>query len=328
MKKLIPAILVMLCIFAAAVPVGAADYTVTSYADQIVLDGSITTQEWGDPISTYTPQQCLDNRAIGWGYRNYSSIPANQKVNIYITNDGDSVYIGCQLVGADKDMTNDHIDRISSHPHFAFTIGAYYEDTMVQRTIFQSQEYERYTAYGIGFVNGEAALVAKAQGITTTNHLPVEYAAAYDAAARTYTYEVRVPLFNTNIDVNKNPVVVMSFDVGDAGAGSTAGNRYLIARAADKALDNSMGPYIFAHGKTHPPTFELHNTAALSGWDFTPDDKAQEVNNLAIYELVDTGVRTQSRVWTPASIACAAAAGAAVILAGIIVGINRRQRVG
>lgn len=337
MKKIVTLILCAVLLLALAVPTFAVEeefegimevLPINTFADKIVIDGKMEDGEWGDPVYTTTPQDVLKNENYGWAYWSFNEIPTSQRVEIYVTNDGDSIYVACKLIGAAYDAGADDPAKTYDHAHFGFTAAPYTEGTVVPRILFKEQTYEHYTHYVFATVDGQKWSDCGSQGMKTIKLEKENYEISYDRATRTYTYEVRVPFSYTNVDMGKSGNVVMSFNVGDA-HGEKGANRYMISMAAEQAW-NSMGAGNFTHGKTNPLLVQLRSTKEMIKTEFEPTDEEKQSaetmtqSGIISYDAVaDTD--TSAGMLMTAAIIVAAIAGAVLIFT-LIVLIAKKKR--
>ncbi len=106
--------------------------------------------------------------------------------------------------------------------HFGFDIAKYDSATTVPRIEFEGNQYEQYTGFWLGFVNGQPTATVRTQGIDAWE-LPAEnFAIQYDEAAETITYEVKLPVSKTNIDLDETRDVALSVSA----AGPFSSNLY------------------------------------------------------------------------------------------------------
>lgn len=306
MKKLIAVALLIVLSVGLAVGVQAGDkkykgvagvYTTNATADNIVLDGVIHDGEWGKPILTVTPQSVNANYNIGWEYvSNTEELPTDQKVEIYVINEGNTLYVGCKLIGVDYDDTSaDTLNNMHKYPHFGFSMATYVEKTVITRTNHKGNIFEKFGHFMVGFVEGQKATKTKTQGMDPVNLKPDDYEIQYDRATRTYMFEVRVADGYTPVDLTGNGVFVMSFDVGGPNNG-TANNRYLISRASERAWGGT-GAYFFPHGKTNPVLIQVRPTSELASHEFvSTSTDAQTQSGTFSYDDV---VRTQEQRGMP-----------------------------
>lgn len=340
MKKAMIFLLSITLLFSLALPISAKEgYTKVmdvldvnfNKASTITIDGKMEDGEWGEPVYTVTPLEVMKNQNFGWEYRNPNGMPDGQRVEIYVTNSTDYVFIGCKLIGANYDAGSDSNKRtdVEAHAHFGFTLSYYTPNTVVHQGTYQGEKYEHYTHYVFATVEGKKWSGSNSQGYTIVPMEEKNYDLSYDRATRTYTYEIRVPLTIVELDFSKTYDAVMSFDIGDAN-GENGANRYLISRAAEKAWA-TMGPYTFAHGKTYPLVVTLLQAKDIEGVsEFVATDKdlawvgAMNQSGVIHYEDV---ARAQDGLSSLRAIDIIAMAVALVVLAvGIALWIIRKKR--
>ena len=305
MKRTVTFVLVVLSLLAVlTVGVSAGEYpgvshviTLNANADNIVIDGKINSGEWGKPILTVTPQSVDAKYNMGWEYvSNTSELPTDQRAEIYVINEGNTVYVACKLIGVDYDDTSaDTVNNMHKYPHFGFSMATYVEKTVITRTNHKGNIFEKFGHFMVGFVEGQKATKTKTQGMDAVNLNPDDYEIQYDRATRTYMFEVRVADGYTPVDLTGNGVFAMSFDVGGPNNG-TANNRYLISRASERAW-GGMGAYFFPHGKTNPVLIQVRPTSELASHEFvSTSTDAQTQSGTFSYDDV---VRTQEQRGMP-----------------------------
>lgn len=261
-----------LCFILPASALSLPEYEVTASADNIVIDGRVDDGEWGDPVFTVTPQECVDKIPDGWNYWRFIPMPENQHFELYVTNDGDNVYVAGKLVGAQEDMTCVDSGNLWEHPHFTFTFAPYDKDYVCPVTKYEGQYYEVYACYSIGFVNGEPVSKCTTQGMDATALDEDMYGASYDAATQTYHYECKFPYRYSNLELANTNVAVMGLDITDAALEGTSGNRYLVSAAGERAMA-WMGPGVFSHNRTNPLKIILHDAESMRTEHFEPLDE-------------------------------------------------------
>ena len=299
-------------------------------ARNIKIDGIMESGEWGKPVYTTTPRQVIKNRNYNWDYYQYNGIPDNQRVEIYVTNDGNYIYIACKLIGADADKGSETAARtdVQKHAHFGFTIGYYVDDTVVPIKPYQNKDYEHYTHYVISTVEGKKWCASYSLGMTVVKLTDDEYNFTYNSATRTYTYEVKVPIKNTELNLNDRTDAVMSFDVGDAMQGETSGNRYMISKGAEMAWRN-LGAYNFPHAKSWPLLIKLLDRNEIDRIDFVPTAEEEAIASNTQQGFIDYDEVTRAEEQTPLLSAVeiiAMAVAAAVVIGTVIFLIVRKKR--
>lgn len=336
MKKIITLLLCLVLLPVLAVPAAAAEefegimevLPINTFADQIVIDGKMEDGEWGDPVYVTSPKEVLKNQNNGWDYWSFNDMPANQRVELYVTNDGDSIYVACKLIGAAYDAGADEAAMAYDHAHFGFTIAPYTEGTVVPQILFNDEMYEHYAHYVFATVNGQKWSDCGSQGQKTITLEKENYEISYDSATRTYLYEVRVPFSYTNVDLGKSGNVVMSFNVGDA-HGEKGANRYMLSIAAEQAWA-SMGAGNFAHGKSNPLMVQLHSTEEMTKVEFEPTDEEKSAaetmtqSGIISYDAVADTDTSSDMLMTAAIIVAAIAL--AVLLFTVIVLATKKNR--
>jgi hypothetical protein len=136
MKKIVTLLLCLMLEPALAVPAAAEEefegimevLPVNTFADKIEIDGKMEQGEWGDPVYTTTPEQVLKHENYGWAYREFNKMPVNQRVEFYVTNDSESIYVACKLIGAAYDagaiITGGHTIR-GAEPIYGLAVSGF-----------------------------------------------------------------------------------------------------------------------------------------------------------------------------------------------------------
>lgn len=341
MKKTVTLILCLLLLLSLALPVAAEEKEYKGVMEVlqvnqkstkgIVIDGVMQDGEWGKPVYTTTPREVIKNRNYNWDYYEYSKIPDNQRVEIYVTNDGNYIYVACKLIGADYDAGGDSKARtdVQKHAHFGFTIAYYVDDTVIPIKPYQNKDYEHYTHYVMSTVEGEKWSASYSLGMTVVKLEDDQYNFTYNHATRTYTYEVKVPVANTELNWDTRTDAVMSFDVGDAMQGETSGNRYIISKGAEIAWRN-LGAYNFPHAKSWPLLIQLLGTNEMDRFDFIPTEEEESIiasNDQLGFIDYDAVTRTEEEAPLFSLVEIIAMAVALVVLiATVIFFILRKKR--
>ena len=286
MKRAVTFMLVALTLLAVlTVGVSAGEYkgvshviTLNANADNIVIDGKINNGEWGKPILSVTPQSVDAKYNIGWEYvSNTTELPTDQRVEIYVINEGNTVYVACKMIGVDYDDAAKTVKELTDHPHFGFTIATYDKNTVVPWARHAGKVYEKYGHFMVGLADGYKVADSKTSGMDIVLLKKDDYEVSYDKATRTYMYEVRVADGATPVDLAGSGVCLMSFDIGGPSDGKKA-NRYLLSRAAERAWAG-MGPFYFAHAKTNPILIKVSSTADMVTNEFVPTSTDNELQS-------------------------------------------------
>ncbi len=237
MKKTMAILLALVMVFALSSTVFAAETakigtTASAFSGEIEADGIVTEEEWGEPVIVTGVDDTWAHANAGdkWDFWQFNSANFDQTVNIYVTNDNDNVYLAMTMDNAvDNNAACPDAGSLWGYAHFAFNIAQYTEGTVSPQIDFESQKHDAFTGFFFGMVNG-----AKSQAVTTHGMGAVDLAAEnyeikYDAEAKTWTYEVILPLSMTNINLEASQDIAVSFDVCD-GKDASGANRYLITK--------------------------------------------------------------------------------------------------
>ena len=214
--------------------------TAPAISQAVTIDGRITDAEWGGgPVVSTTPGHCQATWGNFWQF-DPSSVNPEQNVRLYVTNDAKYLYIGATIDECDLDETCTNVSDLYKSAHFIFSVSGYDKDHTVKIIPFEGQDYEQYTGFMMGLVNGEKASYTFTQGHAAWELPAEDYAIVYDPEARTYTYEVRIPFVKTNIT---SSTIALSASVGAPYTGGDAANRYNITTGAATC----GGPANWAH---------------------------------------------------------------------------------
>ncbi len=204
------------------------------------LDGVINENEWGNPVIVSNPTHASETWDGGFWSFDPSSVDVNQNAKVYITSDKDYLYVGATLDKCMLDETCTNVSELYKSAHFNFTVSNWNNDTTVERIPFEGDDYEQYTGFMFGLVNGKKASYTFTQGLAAWE-LPAEYyEIKYDEATRTYTYEAKIPFDKTNIVSDK---IAFSASIGAPYTGGDAANRYNFTTGASTC----GGAYNWAH---------------------------------------------------------------------------------
>ncbi len=248
MKKIRFMIAFTLMLALVSVSVGAASYSVVQ-PRRVAIDGVISVQEWGDPIYnhvTLAQADAVDSilTAKWWD----STQDAEAAFDLYVTHDEENVFIGCVVYGVDREIS---LAEPEMGLHFAFTLSEYQENTGVRHAMYRGEEYEAYTGYRLyQTADGQAQAQTISQAVKMRDlREGKDFAAVYDDASRTMTYEAAVALKDTNLSIGKHPNMAFSAVIGlehynNRVSGQTDGsNRFLVGTGAAEC----GGPKNWAH---------------------------------------------------------------------------------
>lgn len=339
MKKITAVLLILLMsLLALTMSVSAAQYNgisqvihVNATAHNIVIDGKIDGDEWGKPILSVTPETIREKYNMSWNYTGDKEANANQRVDIYVTNDGGVLYVACKVTNTDFDDSAPDTGKLrTKYPHFGFTMATYNENSVVPTKIYQEKNFEVYGHFGIGMVDGQKTCVTRSQGYNAKKLYPEDYQIGYDAATRTYVYEVRVAEDLTTVDIISDSAVVMSFDVGCIDDGKYAG--YMFSDAAAKVWNGQGGAEKFVHRKTFPLIVIMNTTADLvkpefvpttneAGLDHAPQDGFSDILEADVLQEQTTSLSTATIV----TISLAAVAVLLIVTTAIVMLVGRRR---
>ena len=180
-----------------------------------VLDGSVSTAEWGEPTMVVSADYATSTWAdsnLFFGQK--AALDPDKRARVWMTNDTNYIYIAGTL---DHEQLAPDVAG-AWYPQFMFMVGAQGATTDLNQFEYPSGSgtwYERFTKFTINFDKaGTTATTSQSQayGVATPPTLQAdEFEAKYDAATQTFTYEVRIPFSYTNIDPFANPNIRVSF---------------------------------------------------------------------------------------------------------------------
>lgn len=213
--------------------------TVSEKQGDIVIDANVTTGEWGEPIIVTGP----DFAKGYWspdGYWSKEPVDPSQLAKVYMTNDTDYLYIATTLDHAEF-CVNENASN-ESLPQITVTLSRYNPYTTVTRV----NGKEQFSSYRIGWnTGGEIKATVSANQLGSFTLSDSDWAVRYDAVAKTYTYELRVPLSTTNINIYETSQIAASIQIGDSSYGADGNNCYNIggAGAANRHQADTAGNY-------------------------------------------------------------------------------------
>lgn len=175
--------------------------SVSPSAEAIRIDGTVNSGEWGDAVIVTNPIDA-QMRWNGWIAHDPSYVDYNQTVNIYLSNDDRYIYVAATLDHAEYYAGDSNL--LTDNVNFTFSLSRYEEDTTFARVHSLKKEWERYTAYGLALIDGQAVVRCSNQKIDYDALDASDYAVRYDDATDTYHFEIRIPYQNTNIDPGAN----------------------------------------------------------------------------------------------------------------------------
>lgn len=218
------------------------DYAASAAPPAVILDGTVTAAEWGEPTIVTSPAHCQQTWGNYWAFDPESVNPA-QSAKLYIMNDTENLYLAFVLDNCTLDTSCTDPGQLWKAAHFGFSVSQYSENTTVQRIAYNGQNFEQYTSFMIGLVNGTKTATCSTQGLDAWALPADHYAVAFDAEAGTYTYEVKIPFSRTNINYSENRDIAISVSAGQQYTGGAGTNRYNLTTG----FAFSGGPDNFQH---------------------------------------------------------------------------------
>lgn len=224
------------------------------------IDGNVTAKEWGEPMIITSPQHAKAE----WGNNGYknpqnSYVNNDQRVKVYLTNDNDYIYLAVTMNHSEAGYGQASFLRA---PNISLTLAQWDETTTVPHVTIEEQEYEEFSAFRVGFLNGTLShrqyanqLDADKVKLADTDR----YATYKDGA---YTYEVRIPFSATNIDLSKSRDIALSLLVGDSNyfpnADLKSNNRYLMGGTAVDRYEDAKNAGTFVHANNQAMKVSLN----------------------------------------------------------------------
>lgn len=240
MKKITVFLVALILLFLMAFPCSAASYAVSEPA-WVNIDGVISTEEWGVPLYEQVTLVQAQTKAIDDALqcRWYdTTTDSDVRLDLYLTHNDTTLYVGCVVTGVNAEIST--TEQPWQQMNFTFTLSDYQADTGVRHVMEKGKEYEAYTGYRIyQTADGQTHAQTITQGLKPRDlREGRDYVAVYDAASRTMTYEVAVPLSYTSLSLTKNPDMAFSAVIAleqynNGVTGRTNGsNRFLIGTGA------------------------------------------------------------------------------------------------
>ncbi len=240
MKKSIALLLVVIMAMAFALPCSAASYSVVK-PKWVTIDGVIDAEEWGSPLYkkvtlAQAQEKKIDDTLTCRWYD--TDRDGDVTMYLYLTHDDVNLYVGCVVQGVNAEVST--TEQPWQQMNFTFTLSDYHADTGVRRVTDKGKEYEAYTGYRLyQTADGQLHVQTITQGLKPRDlRAGRDYAALYDEAARTMTYEVAVPLDCTSMAIDKNPdmafsaVVALEHYNNTVSGAVDGGNRFLVGTGA------------------------------------------------------------------------------------------------
>jgi hypothetical protein len=134
-------------------------------------------------------------------------------VKVYGTNDEDYLYFAV-TVNETELCTLDGL--MYEKAHMYLTVGRYDKNTDMERITSRDKTYERCVIYRLGFDGTTPMAMANGIKVDRVSIAEDDWAIRYDAQARTYTYELRVPIAGTTLRYGNDNKMCVSIAVSDA----------------------------------------------------------------------------------------------------------------
>ncbi len=165
---------------------------------EIAIDGKIE-DAWGKAVVSTTPGHCQETWGNFWQFTGADPADMGQNAKLYVTNDEKYLYVGATIDECDFDETCTDPAKLYAAAHFGFSVSGYDKENTYKHIPFEGDEYEQFTGFMMGFVNGKKASTSNTMGHERWDLPDEDYAVFYDPETRTYTYECRIPFSKTNI---------------------------------------------------------------------------------------------------------------------------------
>lgn len=230
------------------------DCYVTSMAGPMTgaptIDGSVSEAEWNDPMIVTSP----DHAKTVWGNNGFNNAEPtktdkDQRVKAYVTNDNDAIYLA---VTVDHSGQSNFPTSILRSPQITVSVSRWDEETTVPHIKSGNDEYEQFSAFRVGWRDGNLQLLNYPSQMDKNKAKlgDDDWKVIYDANAKTYTYELRIPFSATNIDLSQTQDIALSIHVGDSNYGTaTSGynNRYNIGGTGAVNCESAKNAGNFPH---------------------------------------------------------------------------------
>ena len=258
MKKCIAfALLCMMLLSMVAVSAESAHVPV--YADPtaptfITIDGEITTEEWGEPVATYTYQDVMKLYSgwTVWRYFGNSDDFKDQAVELYTRRDAENLYFGYRFVNIH------HIDYAYTgknpqhHPCMKMVIGAFEAQTNIETEQVDGETYAKWLSYTLRPRYDEEAdgffTEIEVGGSLEVEDYVVPNGAVYvNEEDNSYHYEMVLPYKDLyGVITAQTEDIVLAFQMNDAYvAGSDSGNRWFVSEAV-RLAGQDKSPQVFS----------------------------------------------------------------------------------
>ena len=204
---------------------GTVNDSVSPFTGNVSIDGAINVGEWGEPLIVTNINHTKKQWGSVWNV-DKKTMDLEQIVTIYATNDAENLYFAATVDHTDFDDS----DKANwARAHFYISVGRYDEQTDMERIVSSGKTYERLGMYKLCMnAEGKQILIVEGIGTDVVEKKACEYAIVYDEAARTYTYEIRIPIDKTTLRFGNHDQMQVCFTASPAYISGEAATQYNI----------------------------------------------------------------------------------------------------
>lgn len=201
------------------------------------INGEVSVTEWGDPV-------VVTNRAHAntlWSGGHWRSEPAHydadQRAKVWLTNNDKYIYVAVTLNKETEGVWPEGIES-AYYPKLGLLLSQKGTDNGPVQVDVSGVTQDQYTSLGITFDESGTAELTQTTFKNFGKNLPtdgLDWAGDFNAETGTYTYELRIPLGMTNIDLNESTAIAMNIHIGASNHGThynKNNNRYNIGGTA------------------------------------------------------------------------------------------------
>ncbi|MCQ2424891.1 MAG: hypothetical protein MJ070_01995 [Lachnospiraceae bacterium] len=170
-------------------------------AKTIRIDGKVSAGEWGEPVLkglNYEKTQESDYDQIF--FDGDPNADRYAESDLYYAYDSKYFYAAAVVRDVDRDTTAEDDGSLEKHAGFGVMFAAYAPGTTIPRITYQGDVYEQYVHINY-YLLGDGSVKAQIanEGVDWIEQVSYDFDAVYDEATRTMTYEVRIPLSQSNV---------------------------------------------------------------------------------------------------------------------------------
>lgn len=173
-------------------------------AKNIRIDGSVSASEWGEPVlrglnGAMAKESAFDQIFFDGDETDFP----DAKTDLYYAYDSRYFYAAAVVRNTDRDTEAEDDASLGKHAGFGVMFAAYAPGTTVPRITYQGGIYEQYVHINYYLLaDGSVKAQIANEGVDWIEQTPADFDAVYDEASRTMTYEIRIPLSQSNV---RNP---------------------------------------------------------------------------------------------------------------------------